>query len=169
MLILSIIILSIAILTCKLPLESSQLTMMFLIASGAGQILCPIYMSLKTCTLGLAGFALFASAFYPVSNLILDFSYLGLGFFGRGFFACSLIYVNEIGGARFKAWSMIVVFGVWGISSLISSVTRIVQMPSWFWSYGLIFFPILVDSYFVLKYWEPSPFRLYTKSNNCLN
>lgn len=79
-------------------------------------------MSLRTTTLGLAGFSIFAFAFYPISEFLKDFSYLGLGFFGRGFFVSSLIYLNEIGGNKFRAWSTMVVFGMWGISTLFSSV-----------------------------------------------
>jgi hypothetical protein len=120
--ILSIIILSTGILTNKIPLEGTTITMLFLGASGAGQIVCPIYMSLRTITFGLFAFTLVAFAFYPFSRIITDFSILGLGFFGRGFFVSSLIYINEIGGDKFRAWSMIVIFGMWGISSLISSI-----------------------------------------------
>lgn len=121
LLILSVIILSTGILTCKISLEGTTIAMLFLGASGAGQIVCPIYMSLRTITIGLMGFTFLAAAFYPISNMLTFFAYLGLGFFGRGFYMSSLIYINEIGGYKFRAWSMIVIFGIWGISSLISS------------------------------------------------
>lgn len=163
LLILSFIILSLAILTAKIPLQGTALTMLFLVASGAGQIVCPIYMSLRTCTLGLAGFAFFGAAFYPVNSLLKDFAYLGLGFFGRGFYVSSLIYLNEIGGDRFRAWSLLVVFGIWGISSLFSSLERTMKLPAWIFNYFFIFLPIIVDSYFILQLWKPSPFRLFTK------
>ncbi len=91
-------------------------------ASGAGQIICPIYMSLRTISFGLTAFTLLVIAFYPFSVVTTNVSILGLGFFGRGFFVSSLIYINEIGGDKFRAWSMIVVFGMWGISSLLLSV-----------------------------------------------
>ena len=93
-----------------------------MIASGAGQIVCPIYMSLRTCTFGLSAFTLLAMAFYPFSIFFTNVSLLGLGFFGRGFFVGSLIYINEIGGDKFRAWSMIVIFGMWGVSSLVLSI-----------------------------------------------
>ena len=38
------------------------------------------------------------------------------------------------------------------------------SIPKWIWYYVFIFIPFLVDSYFVLQYWEPSPFKLYVKS-----
>ena len=59
---------------------------------------------------------------------------------------------------------MLVVFGVWGLSSLFSSLERLLKFPPWLWVYLFVFISIIVDSYFVLKYWKPSPFRLYTKS-----
>lgn len=68
--------------------------MLFLIASGAGQIVCPIALSLRTCTLGLVGFAILGFAFYPVNEFLTQLSYCGLGFFGRGFYVSSLIYLN---------------------------------------------------------------------------
>jgi hypothetical protein len=120
--ILSLIVLTTGILTCKISLHGPTLTMLFLAASGTGQIICPIYMSLMTCALGLGTFTLIAFAFYPVSVHMTFLAYLGLGFFGRGIFVSALIYLNEIGGERFRAWSMIVIFGMWGISSLVSSI-----------------------------------------------
>jgi hypothetical protein len=68
--------------------------MLFLAASGIGQILCPIYMSLKTCAFGLGSFTLLAFAFYPISGLLNCVALLGLGFFGRGIFVSALIYIN---------------------------------------------------------------------------
>lgn len=92
--ILSIIILSTGILTCKISLEGPTLTMLFLAASGAGQIVCPIYMSLITSAFGLGSFTILAVVFYPVSGLLTWVSFLGLGFFGRGIFVSALIYIN---------------------------------------------------------------------------
>lgn len=138
--------------------------MLFLAASGAGQIVCPIYMSLFTSALGLGSFTLIAIAFYPVSGPITWLAYLGLGFFGRGIFVSTLIYMNEIGGDRFRAWSMIVIFGMWGISSLVSSIESMTALPKWVWCYCFIFIPYLLGTYLLLRYWEPSPFRLFIKS-----
>lgn len=59
---------------------------------------------------------------------------------------------------------MIVIFGMWGFSSLISSMESIMALPKWVWYYLFVFVPFFVDSYFVLTYWEPSPFKLYIKS-----
>jgi len=54
--------------------------------------------------------------------LLLTLSYFGIGFFAKGFFGKILIYINEIGGERFKAWSIIVIFAIWGLSTLISAM-----------------------------------------------
>jgi hypothetical protein len=44
--------------------------------------------------LGLATFTVTALIFYPFSENITAFCFLGMGFFGRGFFAGSLSYIN---------------------------------------------------------------------------
>lgn len=157
-------ILALAILTSKVAMMGSKLILVFLLASGIGQIICPIYLNIIATTLGLAVFTMAAFIFYPFSQVLTDFCYLGMGFFGRGFFVSSLVYFNEIGGDRFRAWSIIVVFGVWGISYLISSVEWMIQWPRWIWHYLLIFIPIIVNSYLVLMSWKPSPYFLYTQS-----
>ena len=55
-------------------------------------------MSIRTITLGLAGFTMLGMAFYPVNQYLTAFALLGIGFFGRGFYVSSFIYLNEIGG-----------------------------------------------------------------------
>ena len=120
--ILSVVILTFATLTCRVPLMGPNLTVVFLFASGLGQIICPIYMSIRTITFGLVAFVLFGIAFYPFSTFLMNVSYCGMGFFGRGFFVSSLVYINEIGGDKFRAWSMILIFGLWGISPLFESL-----------------------------------------------
>lgn len=129
------------------------MTTLFLFTSGIGQIVCPIYMSLKTTTKGLAFCTILAMLFYPVSNILKNLAFLGLGFFSRGFFISSLIYINEIGGERFRAWAMIVIFGVWGISTLVSSVEKMLKVAEWIGYYAFIFLPFIIDSYFVFKHW----------------
>ena len=92
--IIAIVVLSLAILTSRVALEQTSVLLLFLIASGAGQIICPIYMSLKTCTLGVAASALFAIGVYPLGTILRSIAFLGMGFFSRGFFVSSLIYLN---------------------------------------------------------------------------
>lgn len=162
--ILSYLVLTTGILTCLVPLLPGIIPLLFMFASGAGQIICPIYMSLGTSAFGILGFTCFGLAFYPVSDLLSNFVFLGLGFFGRGVFVSSLIYINEIGGDRFRAWSPIVIFGMWGLSSLVSTLKTIFILPSWVWYYFFIFIPFLIGSLLVLRYWEPSPYKLYMKS-----
>jgi hypothetical protein len=64
---LSFIILSLAVLNCKIPFLQPLQALSFLLASGAGQIICPIYFDLATNSLGVAGFALLAIIGYPFS------------------------------------------------------------------------------------------------------
>lgn len=40
----------------------------------------------------------------------------------RGFFVGSLLYLTEIGGRKFGAFAMMVIFGVWAGSQAISSI-----------------------------------------------
>lgn len=101
---------------------SGVFLILFLFASGAGQIISPIYMSLGTITIGLFASCALGIIVYPFSTFLMSLVYLGIGFFGRGFFVSSLIYLNEIGGDKFRAWSMIVVFGIWAISPFFSSL-----------------------------------------------
>jgi hypothetical protein len=164
LLLMTIMILTLALLTSKMAMLGSKIILVFLLASGVGQIICPIYLNILATTLGLAAFTIGAFLFHPFSEGLTDFCYLGMGFFGRGFFVSSLVYFNEIGGDRFRAWSIIVVFAVWGISFLISSVEWMVLWPQWLWYYLLIYLPIIANSYLVLKTWKPSPYFLYTQS-----
>lgn len=159
------IILCMAILTSKVAMMDYQIMILFLAASGIGQIVCTMHLNLIATTLGLLVFTIGAALFYPISSFLTVLCYLGMGFFGRGFFASSLVYFNEIGGDRFRSWSIILVFAVLGISYLISSVEWMLNIPKWIWHYLLIFLPIIIDSYFIMKTWKPSPYFLYTQSN----
>lgn len=159
-------ILALAILTSKVAMMGSKIILAFLFVSGIGQIVCPNYLNMLAITFGLAAFTIGAALFYPFSEVLTDFCYLGMGFFARGFFVSSLVYFNEIGGDRFRGWSIIVVFAVWGLSFLISSVEWMVRLPHWFWIYTLIFIPIVANAYFVFKTWKPSPYFLYSQSKH---
>lgn len=92
--IIGLTVFALAVLTSKISLEVHTLSIFFLIASGAGQIICPIYMSLRTCTLGVAASALLASGLYPFGGFLRAVVLLAMGFFSRGFFVSSLIYLN---------------------------------------------------------------------------
>ena len=145
-----------------------QVIMLFLAASGIGQLVGPAYLSFDICALGLCIFSGIAFFTYPFSFFLACISYLGMGFFGRGFFACALLYLNDIGGDRFRAWSLIVIFAIWGISSLLSAFEEIVHIPSWIWFYGLIFVPNIICCRFLLLFWKPSPYYLYCRSTYIL-
>lgn len=73
-----------------------------------------------------------------------------MGFFGRGFFVSSLIYLNEIGGDRFRAWSFLIIFGLWALSTLFNSIDEKIGFARWTGYYFLVFIPCLIGSYFVL-------------------
>lgn len=142
----------------------SKLLLIFLVMSGVGQIVCSAYLDMLRSTLGLAAFTVLALIFYPFSENITALCYLGIGFFGRGFFAGSLSYINEIGGERFRGWAMIVIFAIWGASYLLTALQWMIRIPTWTWLYSLVFIPILVGSWFIVKNWKPSPQSLYAKS-----
>ena len=137
--------------------------LLFLITSALGQIAAPIYLSLDLCSVAIFITSMVAMITYPLSSLLTNTCFLILGFFGRGFFTCSLIYLNEIGGERFRAWSLIVVFGVWGISMLLAAWEDVLPIPPWIWYYGLIFLPAIVFTRKLLLCWKPSPYLLFTK------
>ncbi len=158
-------ILAFAVLTSKMSMMGTSNILAFLALSGIGQIVCTMHLNLLACTLGLMCFTIGAALFYPISSFMTNICYLGMGFFGRGFFASSLIYFNEIGGDRFRSWSIILVYAVWGISYLVSSVEwMMTSAPKWIWNYLLIFIPIIANSYYILKIWKPSPYFLYAQS-----
>lgn len=71
-----------------------NLNIAFLFASGIGQIICPVYMSLKIISIGSLTFCGLATISYPISSFFLDFSLLGIGFFGRGYFIAALVYLT---------------------------------------------------------------------------
>lgn len=79
-------------------------------------------MSLRTITLGILGSTGFAIIFYPFSNFMSGVGLCAIGFFGRGFYVSSLIYLNEIGGDRFRAWSCIAILAFWGIAPLLLGI-----------------------------------------------
>jgi len=101
---------------------SPNLNLAFLFASGLGQIICPIYYSLKTISQLLLLSTVFGMITYPLSVFGYDISLLAIGFFGRGYFVSALIYLTEIGGDKFRSWSIIILFAIWGLSSFALSL-----------------------------------------------
>ena len=75
-----------------------NLNLAFLFASGLGQIICPIYYSLKTISKFLFLSTIFGMISYLFSTFMFDISLLLIAFFGRGYFVAALIYLTEIGG-----------------------------------------------------------------------
>lgn len=151
-------------LTTRAGIESSSYSIFFLIASGIGQVVCPIKMSLKTITIGVGISCLAAAGLYPFGSYFKAVGLMAVGFFTRGFFVSSLIYLNEIGGDRFRGWSMLVIFGLWPLSSFFNSVDHMLGLARWQVYYFLIFLPCLIGSYFILQNWHLPPHHLYFKS-----
>ena len=89
-----------------------------------------------------------------------------VGFFGRGFYVSSLIYLNEIGGDRFRAWSTIVVLGFWGIAPLALGIEKLLKLTDIAWILLFVLVPFMGGGLLVLRHWKPSPLSLYTKSKN---
>jgi hypothetical protein len=67
LLIICITLLTFAMLTCRLPLMSPNLNLAFLFISGLGQIVCPIYYSIKTISQFLFLATIFGAITYPIS------------------------------------------------------------------------------------------------------
>ncbi len=158
-------ILTFAILTVRLPLISPNLNLAFLFACGIGQIICPIYYSITAISKFLLIVTIASVVTYPISDFGFDICLLGMGFFGRGYFVAALIYLTEIGGDKFRSWSIIVVFAIWGFSSFALSLERILHFSSTLWVYMVIFLPFLIGSLLSIKFIDLSPLKLYTKSN----
>lgn len=98
---------------------SETLSVYFLLFCGVGQFVCPVYMSVRTIAMSLLGSTGFAALFYPLSDFMFEFGLCLIGFFGRGLYVSSLIYLGEIGGDKFRAWSTIVILGLWGFAPLV--------------------------------------------------
>ena len=116
---LGLIILAFATLTCRVPIMGGSLSVYFLFFSGLGQFFCPVYMNLRTismCLLGSTGFTLVC---FLMPDFMFDLGLCAIGFFGRGLYVSALIYLGEIGGDKFRAWSTIVILGPWGVAPLI--------------------------------------------------
>ena len=143
---------------------SPNLNIAFLFASGLGQILCPIYYSIRAISKFLLISTAFAMVTYPLSDFGFDLSLLAIGFFGRGYFVAALIYLTEIGGDKFRSWSIIVVFAIWGFSSFALSLEKILHFSSTVWVYTIIILPFVMGSLLSSKFIDSSPLKLYTKS-----
>lgn len=152
LLILAIPILTFAVLTCRFPLMNPDFNIAFLFASGIGQVVCPAYLNLRLIALGLLAFTGLATISYPFSTFLWDISLLGIGFFGRGYFIASLVYLTEIGGDKFRSWSLIAIFGIWGFSSFILSMETILRFRAVYWIYFLILLPFYVGTILTLQY-----------------
>ena len=152
-------------LTARMPLMSPNLNLGFLFACGLGQIICPVYYTMKFISQCLFIAAVFGMIAYPISGLGFGICLMAIGFFGRGYFVSALIYLTEIGGDKFRSWSVIVVFAIWGFSSFALSLERLLHFNSTLWVYVMILTPFVIGSILSTKFIDESPLKLYTKSN----
>lgn len=67
LLLLTIMILALAILTSKVTMMGTKITMLFLLTSGIGQIYCLNYLNILAITPALGLFAVAAALLYPFS------------------------------------------------------------------------------------------------------
>jgi hypothetical protein len=72
----------------------STLAVYFLFFSGIGQFICPVYMSIRTIAICLLGTTGFTVAFWFISKFMFEFGLCFIGFFGRGIYVSSLIYLG---------------------------------------------------------------------------
>jgi len=162
-LLISLVVLTTAILTAKVATLGTHMILLFLAASALGQLAAPLYFTIDITAVAIFMLSLLSLILYPLSSLLTNACFILLGFFGRAFYTCSLIYLNEIGGERFRAWSLIVIFGIWGISVLLAAWENIVPIPRWIWYYALIFLPAIIFTRQLLLRWKPSPYHLFQK------
>ena len=76
-------------------------------------------MSIRTIAICLLGATGFTCISFLLPNLLFYFGLCLMGFFGRGIYVSALIYLGEIGGDKFRAWSTIIILGLWGIAPLV--------------------------------------------------
>ncbi len=69
----------------------------------------------------LIGSAVLGVLVLPISDTLLALSFCGIGFFGRGFYINSIIYLSEIGGHKYRAWAMMTIFAEWSLSPFVLS------------------------------------------------
>ena len=66
----AIIILSFAILTCKVAFLGIYTFLLFLAASGLGQLICPIYLTLDICALAIIVISGLSALAFPFSQIL---------------------------------------------------------------------------------------------------
>jgi hypothetical protein len=85
-------------------------------------------------------------------------AFMGLGFFGRGLNISSFIYINEIGGEKWRAWCFMVMFMVWGSAPFTLALTKMIHTPDWLWLLLFVSVPHIVIYGKMLKSWQSSPY-----------
>lgn len=97
------------------------------------------------------------------------------GFFGRGLYVCSFIYLNEIGGEKFRAWSFMVIFTITGLAPFTLAIVSMFKFSGWFTIVLIQLLPNAVMFYFMRNNWHVSPIeccevmRDFSKAREVLN
>lgn len=94
----------------------------------------------------------------PILESLETLAFIGLGFFGRGLNISSFIYINEIGGEKWRAWCFMVMFMVWGSAPFTLALTKMVQLPDWLWMLLFVTVPHMIVYAKMIKSWQNSPY-----------
>lgn len=155
----SVALVSISALNSFLPLTlTATQTMFFFFASAAGQLICPLYFEIQTTTRSIIFFSLVAAISVNRVPFLESLTFIGLGFFGRGLNISSFIYINEIGGEKWRAWCFMVMFMVWGSAPFTLALTKMIKVPDWLWMVLFVTLPHVIVYVKMLKSWQNSPY-----------
>lgn len=154
-----IALVSISALNSFLPLTlTGAQTMFYFFASAAGQLVCPLYFEIPVTARYIILSSLVAAASINRIPFVESLSFMGLGFFGRGLNISSFIYVNEIGGEKWRAWCFMVMFIVWGSAPFTLALTKSLHTPDWLWILLFVAAPHFAVYWKMSRSWQNSPY-----------
>lgn len=88
---------------------------------------------------------------------------------------CSFIYLSEVGGEKFRAWSFMVIFALSGLAPFVLALLSMFRFPEWLIMVVIVVLPHAFLYYVMMKRWYPSPIycceveRDYDKGRTVLN
>ena len=170
-------IFSCAILNSYIPivLHSYQSTLFF-ISSAVGQLVCPLYFNIKDTAkyLLLVSFPLVVCAYFQW--IVLEtIVFAAIGFLGRGLYVSTFIYLNEIGGEKFRAWSFMVIFTLSGLAPFVLALLTMFKFSAWLIITLVVLLPHALLFQAMRRGWYPSPIECcevmgdYDKARDILN
>lgn len=159
---LSLTIFSCAALSSYIPiiLPSYQSTL-FYIFSAAGQLICPMYFEIKTTVKYLIFTSIIACISLKLQWTVLEvIAFSMTGFLGRGLYVDSFIYLNEIGGEKFRAWSFMVIFTLTGLAPFSLAILSMFKLSSATTILLILLLPNAILLYFMRNNnWHVSPIK----------